>query len=58
MWRGCCHAGHLLSLKDPEGKPLSRQRLIEEYRIFFIAGSETTGVVLCYVPASSCRLQG
>jgi len=37
------HAGHLLRLRDSNGKPLSRERLIEEFTIFFIAGSETTG---------------
>jgi len=36
-------AGHLLRLRDSNGKPLSRERLIEEFTIFFIAGSETTG---------------
>ena len=37
------HAGHLLRLRDGNGKPLSRERLIEEFSIFFVAGSETTG---------------
>lgn len=36
-------AGHLLRLKDSNGKPLGRARLIEEFSIFFVAGSETTG---------------
>ena len=36
-------AGHLLRLRDSNGKPLSRERLIEEFSIFFVAGSETTG---------------
>ena len=36
-------AGHLLKLRDPAGKEFSRARMIEEFKIFFIAGSETTG---------------
>ena len=39
----CIPAGHLLRLRDRDGKPLSRARLIEEFAVFFIAGSETTG---------------
>ena len=41
--RVCAHAGHLLRLRDRDGKPLTRARLIEEFAVFFIAGSETTG---------------
>ena len=37
------HAGHLLRLRDAKGQPLSKKKLIEEFAIFFIAGSETTG---------------
>jgi hypothetical protein len=48
-----CMAGHLLALKDPHGKPLSRRRLLEEYRIFFVAGSETTGELLLSTSALS-----
>lgn len=40
---GSSTAGHLLRLRDSHGKPLSRERLIEEFSIFFVAGSETTG---------------
>ena len=32
-----------MRLRDSNGNPLSRARLIEEFNIFFIAGSETTG---------------
>ena len=41
--RVCATAGHLLRLRDRNGQPLSRARLIEEFAVFFIAGSETTG---------------
>ena len=34
---------HLLRLRDPAGKPLSKDRLIQEFFIFFLAGAETTG---------------
>ena len=37
------HPGHLMRLRDSNGNPLSRDRLIEEFTVFFIAGSETTG---------------
>ena len=36
-------AGHLLRLKDAQGRPLTKARLMAEFAIFFIAGSETTG---------------
>ena len=36
-------AGHLLRLKDSQGRHLTKARLMAEFAIFFIAGSETTG---------------
>ncbi len=36
-------SGHLLRLRDAKGQPLSKARLVEEFAVFFIAGSETTG---------------
>ncbi len=44
------HAGHLLRLRDGNGKPLSRERLIEEFSIFFVAGSETKLATLWHGP--------
>ena len=43
--RACAvhRAGHLLRLRDAKGQPLSKARLLEEFAVFFIAGSETTG---------------
>jgi fatty acid synthase len=41
-------AGHLLRLRDPAGQPLSMARLMEEFTIFFIAGSETTGHTIAW----------
>ncbi|CAL8472312.1 g11855 [Coccomyxa elongata] len=41
-------AGHLLRLRDARGKPLTTERLIEEFEIFFIAGSETTGHTIAW----------
>lgn len=41
-------AGHLLRLRDPRGRPLSTKRLMEEFSIFFIAGSETTGHTIAW----------
>ena len=34
---------HLLRLRDPQGRPLSKERLVQEFFIFFLAGAETTG---------------
>ncbi len=41
-------AGHLLRLRDANGQPLSPARLQEEFSIFFIAGSETTGHTIAW----------
>ncbi len=41
-------AGHLLRLRDPAGRPLSGARLMEEFSVFFIAGSETTGHTIAW----------
>ncbi|CAK0787756.1 hypothetical protein CVIRNUC_010978 [Coccomyxa viridis] len=57
-------AGHLLRLRDRDGKPLSRARLIEEFAVFFIAGSETTGHTVAWTlwflatnPAALAKLE-
>ncbi len=50
---------HLLRLRDPQGRPLSKERLVQEFFIFFLAGAETTGCVLglalsLSLPVSAC----
>lgn len=41
-------AGHLLSLRDAQGRPLTVRRLREEFSVFFVAGSETTGHTIAW----------
>jgi fatty acid synthase len=41
-------SGRLLRMRDPLGRPLSRDRLLQEFLIFFIAGSETTGHTIAW----------
>ncbi|KAK9915327.1 hypothetical protein WJX75_007673 [Coccomyxa subellipsoidea] len=36
-------AGHLLRLRDSEGRPLSQERLHAEFSVMFIGGTDTTG---------------
>ncbi|EIE22263.1 cytochrome P450 [Coccomyxa subellipsoidea C-169] len=36
-------AGHLLRLRDSEGRPLSQDRLHAEFSVMFIGGTDTTG---------------
>ena len=43
MMRKLHCAGHLFRLRDAKGRPLSEARLLEEFAVFFVAGSETTG---------------
>lgn len=55
-------AGHLLRLRDGRGRPLTTDRLVEEFEIFFIAGSETTGHTVAWTlyalffPRKSCQM--
>lgn len=41
-------SGHLLRLRDSHGLPLSFPRLVQEFFIFFLAGSETTGHTIAW----------
>ena len=41
-------AGHLLRLRDAKGQPLSFSRMVQEFFIFFLAGSETTGHTIAW----------
>jgi fatty acid synthase len=41
-------SGRLLRLRDPAARLLSDDRLLEEFLIFFIAGSETTGHTIAW----------
>jgi cytochrome P450 len=41
-------SGHLLRLRDAEGRQLSFRRLVQEFFIFFLAGSETTGHTIAW----------
>ncbi len=54
-------AGHLLRLRDAKGQPLSFRRMVQEFFIFFLAGSETTGHTiawtLCAPSHANCRLR-
>ncbi|CAL8464888.1 g4423 [Coccomyxa elongata] len=41
-------AGHLMRLRDAKGQPLSFKRMVQEFFIFFLAGSETTGHTIAW----------
>ncbi len=41
-------SGHLLRLRDGAGRPLQFRRLVQEFFIFFLAGSETTGHTIAW----------